>query len=318
LKDKAEQIIAYLHRKCWLSGTLACSFLAAGEYNENYIVSADGRPYVFRINHGTQLGLENQCEYEFRVLEALASSKVTPLPYQYDMDSGGLGRGVLLMEYLSGKPLDYHKHLTAAARIFARIHSLPPSRELIWQQNPAVDIARESYGLLTRYPDTYYAAVRRRLVEYHKEIVAGSAEMVRRCKNEELCIVNTEVNSGNFIIGKEHSWLVDWEKAVVSYRYQDLAHFLVPTTTLWKTDYRFSEREKEHFLAMYLEASDSALSVDEAYEKTVMMERIILLRALSWCYMAYYEYVSAGRELAHDDTFAKITSYMEEAECFLE
>ena len=48
------------------------------------------------------------------------------------------------------------------------------------------------------------------------------------------------------------------------------------------------------------------------------MERVILLRALSWCYMAYHEYTAADRELTHNDTFATITSYLDEAECFLE
>jgi aminoglycoside phosphotransferase (APT) family kinase protein len=317
MTDKAEQILAYLEKKAWLSGELSCSFLAAGEYNENYVVSAGEQRFVFRINHGTQLGLEKQSEYEFQVLEAVAPSTVTPLPYFYDMDSGGLGRGVLLMEYLPGVPLDYRRDLSAAARIFARIHTLPPSSRLICQRNPARDIAAESHELLSRYADLHYPAVRGRLFEYHQEILAGATEMARRYQNEDFCIVNTEVNSGNFIIGQKRSCLVDWEKAVVSYRYQDLAHFLVPTTTLWKTDYRCSEEDKRRFLNEYLEAGDFHFTLDEMYEKTVMMERVILLRALSWCYMAYHEYVAADRELVHKDTFAKITSYMDEAECFL-
>ena len=247
----------------------------------------------------------------------MAPSTVTPLPYFYDMDSGGLGRGVLLMDYLPGVPLDYRRDLSAAARIFARIHTLPPSNRLICQRNPARDIAAESHGLLNRYAAVHYSAVRARLFEYHQEILAGATEMALRYQNEDFCIVNTEVNSGNFIIGEKRSCLVDWEKAVVSYRYQDLAHFLVPTTTLWKTDYRCSEEDKRRFLNEYLEAGDFHFTLDEMYEKTVMMERVILLRALSWCYMAYHEYVAADRELVHKDTFAKITSYMDEAECFL-
>ncbi len=317
MTDKTEQILAYLEKRAWLSGELSCSFLAAGEYNENYVISTGGQRYVFRINHGTQLGLQRQSEYEFRVLEAVSPSTVTPLPYFYDMDCGGLGRGVLLMEYLPGVPLDYRRDLLTAARIFACIHKLPPSPELIRQENPARDIGAESHGLLNRYAALHYSAVRARLFEYHQEILAGATDMALRYQNEDFCIVNTEVNSGNFIIGEERSCLVDWEKAVVSHRYQDLAHFLVPTTTLWKTDYRCSEEDKRLFLNMYLQAGDFPFSLDEVYEKTAMMERVILLRALSWCYMAYHEYVAADRELVHDDTFAKITSYMDEAECFL-
>ncbi|MFP4443249.1 MAG: hypothetical protein ACLFST_09030, partial [Spirochaetia bacterium] len=42
-------------------------------------INGTGR-YVFRINHGGQLGPENQIEYEFSGLQALKDSKVTPRP----------------------------------------------------------------------------------------------------------------------------------------------------------------------------------------------------------------------------------------------
>ena len=47
------------------------------------------------------------------------------------------------------------------------------------------------------------------------------------------CIINTELNSGNFLIGegKENSYVIDWEKALIGECEQDLAHFLAPTTT---------------------------------------------------------------------------------------
>lgn len=316
--DKSEQILRFLQKSSWLSGDLSCEFLAAGEYNENYVVSATTDRYVFRINHDTQLELDNQIEYEYQVLEAVSSSGVTPKPYHYDQLADGLGRGALLMEYLPGVPLDYRNDLSAAAEIFARIHAQPVDERLIVQSDPAYDIATESLSLIQRYPGPHYPQVRRSLLKYHAEIVKSSEKMASLYQGEEYCIVNTEVNSGNFLIDENRSSLVDWEKAVVSYRYQDLAHFLIPTTTLWKTDFRFSEEEKQRFLKEYIQVGDIKLSLDEVYEKTRLMERVILLRALSWCYMAYHEYTAADRELTHNDTFATITSYLDEAECFLE
>ena len=316
--DKTPQILKFLQKKSWLSGNLSCQFLAAGEYNENYIISTGNDHYVFRINHDTQLNLDNQIEYEYHVLEALSLSGVTPRPYHYDLKADGLGRGALLMEYLPGSPLDYRHDLPAAAEIFARVHAQPVDRRLIVQGNPVRDIAAESHGLLERYPTLHYPQVRKLLSEYHTDILKSSEKMSLLYANEEYCIVNTEVNSGNFLIDENRASLVDWEKAVVSYRYQDLAHFVVPTTTLWKTDYRFTEQDKLKFLQHYIDAGDLVFSIDEIHEKTQLMERVILLRALSWCYMAYHEYTAADRELAHDDTFATITSYLDEAECFLE
>lgn len=318
MNDKTQQIRDFIQEACWLKGEISCEFLAAGEYNENYVITSGDTRYVFRINHGTQLGLDNQIEYEYQVLEAVKNSGVTPVPYRYDLYAGNLGKGALLMEYLPGVALDYQRDLEAAAGIFARIHRQPPDDRLIVQGNPARDIAAESHELIHRYFGPHYHDVRTRLLEYHDDIVKGAEKMAALYGNEHYCIVNTEVNSGNFRIDEARACLVDWEKAVVSYRYQDLAHFFIPTTTLWKTRFRFTEQQKYTFLQNYLEAAETELSVDEAYEKTRLMERVILLRALSWCYMAYHEYTAANRELSHDDTFATITSYLNEAECFLE
>ena len=132
-----------------------------------------------------------------------------------------------------------------------------------------------------------------------------------------LVMVNTEVNSGNFLVSDAGAFLVDWEKAVVSYRYQDLGHFLVPTTTLWKSDYVYTEEEKLEFLRAYKEQLGLNIEIKTLFEKTKLLERTILLRALSWCYMAYYEYTREERTLRNEDTFAKIRDYLNDIESLL-
>jgi aminoglycoside phosphotransferase (APT) family kinase protein len=314
--DKSALVLAYIAGKGWLSGDLQCSFLAAGEYNENYRISGSSGEYVCRINHGTQLGLTNQIEYEFVVLQAVFPSGVTPRPLAYSLEGCDLGQGVLLMEYLPGRPLDYRIDLPLAAQIFARIHILPPNPRLIVQADPVSAIAAESHSLIHRYDGASYREVRDLLLKYHDRILS-LADTASFLADEPLCMVNTEVNSGNFLIHPERSCLIDWEKAVVSCRYQDLAHFLVPTTTLWKTDCRLSEEDKKSFLASYRQALNFPISLVELLERTAFMERVILLRALSWCYMAYHEYTGGSRTLTSEFTFKKIVSYLDEARCFL-
>ncbi|MDP3480754.1 MAG: aminoglycoside phosphotransferase family protein [Desulfoprunum sp.] len=318
MTDKSAQVLSYIRRNGWLTGDLHCSFLEAGEYNENYRVSDGENDFIFRINHGTQLGLANQIEYEFMVLEAVYPSGVTPRPYRYSLDGGVLGKGVLLMEYIPGRTLDYAQDLDTAAGIFARIHALPTDPRLIVQADPVRDIAAESLGLIQRYDGARYSDVRALLLGYHDKIMALAQSSASLFAGDSLCVVNTEVNSGNFLINPVRSCLVDWEKAVVSCRYQDLAHFLVPTTTLWKTDCRLSEEAKKDFLSAYRQALGLDISLAELQEKTAFMERVILLRALSWCYMAWHEYTGKNRALASDATFRKIVSYLNEARCFLQ
>lgn len=315
MDERSAKVLSYVKRRGWLSEPLGCTFLAAGEYNENYLLQGRGGAWVCRINHGTQLGLKRQVEYEYQVLEAVYPSGVTPRPLAYSQDGEGLGHGVLLMEYRPGRHLDYRRDLAVAAEIFAAIHTLAPDPRLLVQNDAVAAIAAESLDLLQRYQTQAYSEVRLLLGEYHRRIEQLSAAAV--FAGEGLVMVNTEVNSGNFLIDPAGSSLVDWEKAVVSCRYQDLAHFLVSTTTLWKTDCRLSPEEKRAFLDVYRRAGKLPISLDELEEKTTLMEQVILLRALSWCYMAYHEYVGGGRALQNSATFAKIVAYLDEARCFL-
>ena len=297
------------------------NFLAAGEYNENYVVQCAAGPMVARINHGSQLGLTNQIEYEYRVLEAVAPSGVTPKPLFLDPGPRGLPHGLMLMEYLPGRALDYRRDLDAAARVFARIHALPPDPGLIVQADPVADLARESLGLIERYPDHPRPQVGRRLVDYHARVLKLRDETWPLFQAEPLVMANTEVNSGNFIIGPHGAYLVDWEKAVTTTRHQDLGHFVVLTTTRWKTDVTLSLNDKKRFLSAYArelkQAGGPQLRLDELELKCQVLERTILLRALAWCYMAYYEYTQTDRPLQNQGTFAKIKIYLDESECIL-
>lgn len=307
----------YLNESGWVSGITEILHLASGEYNENYLVVSSGEKSVFRINHGSQLFINNQIEYEFNVLKSLEDSGVTPRPLFYDSKPSGFAGGVLLMEYIEGRPLDYNCDSEKAAFIFSQIHKLPCDSRLIVQADPLKDICSESLKLINMNSSSEYSNVRLLLLKYHDEMLELSEREKNIFSSERLCTVNSEVNSGNFIISDTRSVLVDWEKSVVSYRYQDLGHFLVPTTTLWKTDYRFTPAGKADFLKSYLGYSELDMNIDELFYKTGLLEKVILLRALSWCYMAYEQYASGNKKLTHDETFDRIKYYLDNAECFL-
>jgi aminoglycoside phosphotransferase (APT) family kinase protein len=321
IMDKEEALIAYLRGCPACPSPQGLRFLAAGEYNENYVVDCADGPLVARLNHGSQLGLANQIEYEFKVLQAVAPSGVTPKPLWVDSKPQGLDNGLMLMEYLPGGPLDYASGLDKAAHIFARIHALAPASGLIVQTDPVADLAEESLGLIQRYTDHPLPQVGKRLLDYHERVLKLRDETWPLFESEPNVMVNTEVNSGNFIIGKRGDYLVDWEKAVTSTRHQDLGHFVVITTTRWKTDVTLTAQEKRRFLAAYArelsQAGGPELKLDELEQKCRVLERTILLRALAWCYMAYYEYTQTERALQNQDTFAKIKTYLDESECIL-
>ncbi len=306
-----EEIPRFLKTRNWVGDVEAVSFLAAGEYNANYLVTTGKGRFVLRINHGSQLGLgEQQIAYEYRVLQALAGSGVTPRPLACEPDPGPLGGGVLLMEYLPGRSLKYEQDLDRAAAIFARVHTTPVPDGLVVQPDPVMDIARECRSLLERYPDHPLRKERDEIRVYYDSVLRLAEETRSLFHGEALCLVNTEVNSGNFLISDQGGFLVDWEKAVVSCRYQDLGHFLVPTTTLWKSDTVLSLEDKARFLRMYRQEACLDFDMDTLTQKTRVLEKTILLRALSWCFMAYYEYTQTQRPLQNPDTLTRIKHYL--------
>jgi len=299
----------------WLDRVEDVSFLAAGEYNENYLVIAGQKKYVFRINHGTQLNQTDQIRYEYNVLKAVEASGVTPKP-RHVASNSALG-GVLLMEFIPGLPFAFDQDLDKVPGVFAAIHQLPASEKLVQQIDPMDDIARESYELLHKFPHHPLVKEKATLLDYHEKILELKQQHQTLFAHEPLCIVNTEVNSGNFIIRENKGFLVDWEKAVISCRYQDLAHFIIPTTTLWKSDFKFTPEGRLDFLQQYYHLITPGFSFDELEFKTAMLEKTILLRALSWCFMAYVEYTSQERVLKDQTTFNKIKAYLGNIECFL-
>jgi aminoglycoside phosphotransferase (APT) family kinase protein len=337
--DTKKNIITYLHKSGWLEQHTSqasedVSFLAAGEYNENWLVTVTTehnptrhQKYVFRINHGSQLGLETkQIAYEFSILQVLQNSGVTPQPLFVDNSAetlaSGFDHGVLLMEYLPGEPLDYRQDLDRAAHIFAAIHTqpVPEDHSFIHQKNPVADIVTESLGLLERFRQHPKIDLRRKLEAYSEQITRLGDQYASAFAAEPQLIVNTEVNSGNFIINREQdtAHLVDWEKAVVSCRYQDLGHFIVPTTTLWKTDFIASPEHRLQFLTQYKKHAGLSQSLEELSVLTGVLEKTITLRGLSWCYMAWYEYTQQNRTLKNNDTFATIERYLDNLEWFLQ
>ena len=69
-------------------------------------------------------------------------------------------------------------------------------------------------------------------------------------------------------------------------------------------------REKSHFLLAYHGEACPDMDLGAMIQKTRVMEKTILLRALSWCFMAWYEYTRTHRPMQNRDTFAKINQYL--------
>lgn len=280
--------------------------LGQGEYNVNYTFDhPDGRKLVLRINRGSQMHLPDQIGYEFSALKALEPSGRTPKALFCDS-----GMNCLVMEHLPGRPLRYETDMEAAAEIFADIHALPPAPGLIEPENPLQAIIDECRQMVSHYYEWDKAdpEVVRLLKTLEKEISAKDLTAPAELRK---CIVNTEVNSGNFLINTgERSYLIDWEKPLISEPAQDLGHFLVPTTTFWKTEVILKPEEIRHFVRCYERAVNGRFETQSLSERLPLYFTVTCLRGVTWCAMAYREYCQPGRAITNADTFRKIQEYL--------
>ena len=280
--------------------------LGQGEYNTNYtFLHPDGRKLVLRINTGSQMHLDDQIGYEFSALRALEPSGRTPRALFCDSD-----RNCLVMEHLPGRPLRYETDLEIAAEIFADIHALPPAPGLIEPENPLRAIIDECREMVAHYYSWEQAdpEVVRLLEMLEKEI---SSKDLTAPAGLRKCIVNTEVNSGNFLINPGgQSYLIDWEKPLISEPAQDLGHFLVPTTTFWKTDVILTPEGIRHFVRCYERAVNGRFETASLAQRLPLYFTVTCLRGVTWCAMACREYCQPGRAITNADSFRKIQEYL--------
>ncbi len=328
---------------------------AQGEYNANYAFDVPSsepggapRPLLLRVNLGSQMHLADQIGYEAAALRLLAPSGRTPRVLYVDGTRERLPHGVLVEERLPGRPLRYETDLPRAARILADIHALPEpgGSPLVAPDHPlaaVVDECAAMFAVYRAWPQADPAVLAR------IDALFGRADAVARADRSRPApkrrhIVNTELNSGNFLMndsgagesagtfedvgasagagtaGTEPAgptgaadYLVDWEKPVLGEVEQDLAHFLAPTTTFWKTDVLLTRTEMDAFLDAYGRAVAGRFSLDGMRERFGEYLTVTCLRGVTWCAMALTEYLGAGRAATNPATFAKIQAYLEPA-----
>lgn len=321
LKDELKnRIIDYINQEhiakhLNMQKNFKVEFLAQGEYNINYTIEDEIYKYVFRVNTGSQLGLENQISYEYNALKRLEISGVTPKTYFVDDSKDFFDYGILIMEFLKGKPLDYKKDLYKASEIFSKIHSISIDEDdyksFVVEDNIFEDRIEEGKRLLDSFLKCDHVQIEQKnfFYKFLQWLEDNKYKEIYFTENKWHVINNTEVNSHNFIIGDKRNYLIDWEKPVISDPCQDLTQFLAETTTLWKTEYILSKDEKERFFRIYEERLQNGEK--DIRERVELYTPYLYFRALSWCAYAWIEYQKPDKDIKNMDTLKKIEQYLQ-------
>ena len=287
--------------------------LGQGEYNINYIFysRAYNKKLVLRIATDSQMDLENQIRYEYEALELLNKTNRTPKPIYCDDKKELIPYGFLVMEFLPGRPLNYKKDLKIAAEALADIHNepIPKANNLLKPENPIEAIYEECLKMFDKYRLSKYMDME---IKDSIEYLLEKGKNIKTIDIGNRTIINTEVNSGNFLINGENNnnYIVDWEKPLYGYPAQDLGHFLTPTTTFWKTDIILSREEISFFIKEYCKNSNQYRDEKELWNSVKNYLSMNCLRGITWCAMAYVEYQDPDKLIFNNYTYQKIKSYL--------
>jgi aminoglycoside phosphotransferase (APT) family kinase protein len=323
MSEMLPRVAEYLNNRDWnnvhaMQGhKFTVTSLAQGEYNLNYLIAAGSTRLVFRVNTGTQIDRDDQIVYEYRALDLLKQSGVTPRPHFVDDTRTFFDQGILIMDYLPGQALDYNQDLAKAAKLLATIHEVEVAEEknhLIREDAPLSLIYEECAGLLRQYfySDLADPDIKNYLMDVLNWAETARAEEKYYQQDPWPCIVNTEVNSGNFIVNRENDTmhLVDWEMPRWGDPSQDLSHFCSPLTTLWKTDWRMSPAKKRDFLNSYSQHINDRHLRDTLTERMRLRDPFVYLRGISWSAMGWVTYQTEYSGMKNPDTWAKLQQYL--------
>ena len=302
---------------------LALEPFAQGEYNANYAFdvpddAADSRPrhLLVRVNLGSQMHLDDQIGYEAAALRLLEPCGRTPRMLYVDPAPARFPHGLLVEERLPGRALDYRRDLVRAARLLADVHALPEpvGSPLVAPSHPLAAVVEECAAMFAVYrawPRADPAVASRVDALFARADELAATDRLHGVQGRRH-IVNTELNSGNFLMNDGgRDYLVDWEKPVLGEVAQDLAHFLAPTTTFWKTDVVLARTDMEGFLDAYERAASGRFATDGVRERFEDYLVVTCLRGITWCAMALTEYLGDERAARNAATLAKIRAYLE-------
>ncbi|MEG0249797.1 MAG: phosphotransferase [Peptostreptococcus sp.] len=309
--------------------------LANGEYNFNYKINVlikyekkeIKESAVFRVNYGSQMNLSEQLEYEYNALLYLKETSITPKPIFLDRSKNLIDKDFLVMEYLEGKSMNYRTDLQLAAECLAHIHKYSKASEFdfIEPENPFEAILDECSSMYQKYIDSdlFNPLVNQKICcvfDKVEEILKEKKKLSENTLRIKKTLINTEVNSSNFIVNDDKCFLIDWEKPIIGEKEQDLGHFLAPTTTFWKTDTVFDKNEIDIFLydyfLLYNEDLDKNINHREDIEFISFKRKVYdyitfnCLRGLTWCSMAWVEYNKNEKTLINEFTYKKLKDYL--------
>ena len=264
-------------------------------------------PALARIPKQSQLRLDavDNLRYQAACFARAAPSAHTPHLFAELRPSGGLTRGALIVEHVSGRaavlagarahapdaPADAPNaaldDLAAIVRALASIHSLPVpiGRDPIMSPaDPLAELATEIEAQSVFLDSASLQPGVRALI---KRELTGLAALVSQPARPSVRLISFDAHPGNFVVREDgEAVLVDLEKCRYSYPSLDLAHATLYTSTTWEQGAATSlspARVRGAHDLWATQMSQVGAGQADASEWHVPLRRAMWLWSVTWC-----------------------------------
>ncbi|MBD3259678.1 phosphotransferase, partial [Candidatus Woesearchaeota archaeon] len=231
------------------------SKLGMGTGNLNFLVKANDRKFVFRINMNPKL--KNKSRKEFESLKIIEKYNIGPKPRVLDESRAKFDSDFIIIDYIEGKTCDKLKGYLSIkmirnlGRLCGKMHSIPLDNNL---KKLSVEEAAKGYRnhkklIRKEYLDPAYKRLTNKKVT---EMLKKTYEKLMRTLPSEKFEPHLVLSQGDFceqniIVHKGEYKLIDFEDLELTDNASEIAHIFVDFGT------PFDEKQKKAFLEGYFE-----------------------------------------------------------------
>lgn len=297
-------------------------YLGEGEHNRNFWFADphSGRRFVLRINVAPQPFHDNQVAYEFAALRLLEPCGRAPKPLYLDDSPHAPGKGALVISFCEGDRLDFDRlqpgDLQCAVQLMADVHAVrvpdPDRCPLHRPIDPLHGLFEECLQRFKAYRAS--GCEDARITRWTERfITAARSALDEPCVPKDcLHIVNTETLASHFLIPERSTatvhtngnggsidpgFFIDWERPIIGEVAQDLAYFVAPTTTLWDSEFYFTDTEAHEIVERYWKAVGNRFPRGGFDARFRAFRMMTTLRSATWFCKALPVYL--GKEKGH-------------------
>lgn len=260
------------------------SEIGIGESNLNYLVIANNKKFIVRIN--MNISNPDKSRREFAALKAVESLHIAPKVFILDNSKIHINESFLIMEYIEGVSLDEEKLNTKLikklAELVADVHSLKVDKNLQKERptyNSWILTIKERIDYIKKQRSKYFKEdIFNKLLD---ETLSKVSLIAKNAKYKNIfCIGHGDICQQNIIIHKGKLKLIDWESLGLRDPASDIVYIFCEGFRI-----NFTKGQEEEFLKEYLRVRpDKSLQ-----ERLEIFRPIVQFEQFVWAVMHVFE-----------------------------